>query len=312
MDAQILDTFKGEICFPNSVDYKQLLITKEKPGDCEFWSVKKFTLIQNKEIGSKYLIGDYEGDDNFYGCSIKIFIYPDSKALGHAKYVAESKWEDNKLDAHYEITPVGDYFIFGNWFSGDNLDVKECFIAYIERNEKQSLFQVQLTSSLEKEKTDTPPRQSQIPDKDKVEIAQYKTKSASSFSTSFIKLTLAQEKASTLHFLAFMFIKIGHSVQIVQDIPNRESLIVSKAGTTKNIQVIYTSKKAGAWTLPPPAEINPTIYAFCHLLQKDYFPDVYFVSENQVSALARKKAELNINNKLFIEQKNNWSLFLDQ
>lgn len=131
MPRKLIKQFQGAIFFPNHDFINEYLNNKDELYKNEYyWNIKKFNLIKDSDNNISYLIGDYEGDEYEYACSIKLFLYNDKKVLGHINYVAESGWENCKIEAK-QIVKKNIRTIYGICTEGKDFTKKYGFLAKI-------------------------------------------------------------------------------------------------------------------------------------------------------------------------------------
>src|SRR5688572_21122774 len=99
---KVLQKYRGEIYFPERIEYDQLINSSSKPEDHVPWEIPQISMISDEINKSLFFIGDFNGNDDWYPFALKIFIYKDGKALGNIRYVSESGWNDEKIEARFK------------------------------------------------------------------------------------------------------------------------------------------------------------------------------------------------------------------
>lgn len=322
---RVIDTFSGQMYFPDKDDYEKLATSLSKPEDYHFWEFPKINLIEDNATNIRFLIGDFNGNDDWYGFSIKIFIYKDGKALGHVKYLVESKWKDDKIEAHFIDRKEDGFVVFGWWFTGGDQKQKDPFLFFVERPAAKKFNTKPLALSYPKgnDSTDSTVKQAKEPKKAVVKTSvvsktsnKPKTIKATKISeeeireeqlsNSFVELTALKEKQACLHFLAYILIKIGFQVQQGNIAMDFSDLILLKDNEYSFVHALSSNKKEGVWKIDVPKEHYEHNYIFCHTISKEFFPDIFIATGKEVAKWMKKNGKISTKDKVLVSIKNLW------
>lgn len=319
MDKKVIDSFVGELYMCNPDEVQKSIKEKSKP-DLDPFELKKINLIEDEKNQSTYLIGDSEGDDEYYSFTLKIFLYKDYKALGNCYYLAEAKMPQEKIYAKYLKWSSG-FMIYG-YFQYQGSDSKESFILFVEKSYDRDVDKrkakivpkpyefkkVNLVPKVKNTKDVSSTRKTGKIVKPK-KAAKSKIIETVSITDNFINLTSKADKQSCIYFLACILIKMGYTVQINPSIKELPELIIQKNNKSSHIYVNVSAKRKPSWNI-----INikrNEFYIFCHNQSKDDFPDVYILKGSGVTNLIRRAGEINIEEKTMAKIKNSWAPLLD-
>lgn len=325
VSRRVIDTFSGQMYFPHIDDYEKLVTSLSKPEDCPVWEFPKINLIEDSTTNIRFLIGDFNGTDNWYGCSIKIFIYKDGKALGHVKYLAESKWKDEKIEARFIDRKEDGIVVFGWWLTERDQMQKEPFLFFVEKPAAKEFNTKSLDMSIPKGKDSSDSAVKQVKESKKTVVKKSVVNKKSNkpktikatkiseeeiseerLSNSFVELTALKEKQACLHFLSYMLIKIGFQVQQGNIDLDFSDLILLKDNEYSFVHVLSSNKKEGIWKIDVPKEHYEHNYIFCHTISKEFFPDFFITFGKEVAKWVKKNGKISTKDKELVSIKNHW------
>jgi hypothetical protein len=128
----VSDIFTGELCFGQEAEVKKSFEERRKPDIYDPFRSDRFSLIEDSINKVSCLKGDFIRDDNRYGFTVKVFLYPkDGKALGNLTYVKDAKQPPFTINARFIQTEEG--FIIHGFIEPKGGEGKEWFILFAEK-----------------------------------------------------------------------------------------------------------------------------------------------------------------------------------
>lgn len=333
LPRKVVDTFVGEMYFPDEKITKICISQRKKPEDYYYWEFKKVNLIEDSVNNVRYLIGDFEGNENWYPCSLKAFIYKDGRMLGTVRYLAESGWKDDKLDGRYLDLGSGGYILHGFWLKEGKLEAKESFLFFVQKPEVVIPSVSGISTTTEKV---TPKKEKPQKSLSSAKVSQAKTQTAAvtqkaavnsvalkkkakaavvkkekeasheEITHGFVKLGVEQDRKAALHFLSYMLIKIGYEVQLLEDGINLPDLLISRGEVTSFVYLHTSNKKKANWRVSVSKLQRQHYFIFCHTVSEEFFPDIYILKGSEVSSWLKRYPKLSVEDKLMANRKNSW------
>jgi hypothetical protein len=102
MPRKLIKQYTADVFFPNHDEIQDFVADREMLYETiQPMVIKKFNLIEDPENKSRFLVGDFEGIENFAPWTIKVFLYDDGKVLGSLKYLAQFNFPEEKIEATY-------------------------------------------------------------------------------------------------------------------------------------------------------------------------------------------------------------------
>lgn len=324
LNKKVVDTFTGELYYANADEVKDSLAASKKP-DRGCFNIDKASLINDLDNKVFYLIGDFPGDSDWYGFTIKIFLYDNGQALGTMKFIVEAKTAPSKLTAYYEKRNNG--FVIHGYFVTDGAEGKESFILYIEKPEvKEEGLEVPSAVSMpvseagaatvRRQKKKTAAQQPA-----KTTGAQKNLKSMKSIEVKedtqglvgyFTDLDAASEKRAHIHFLCYSLTKVGFNVHPLHNEAGLPDLLIENEGVYIFIHVYSSNKRKPSWKVDIKKNQKEHLYIFCHALATDFVPDMYIVEGSKVAGWMQKRGSISIEQKEMVNIKNSWTPLLDE
>ncbi len=315
MRKKIIDIFRGEL-FMSNVDVIEECLKNTSRPDENSYEFKKVSLIEDQENNSRYLIGDFEGDDREYGFTLKIFLYKDGKALGNWRYVPEANVGPSTLHASFiDLADAG--FIVHGFFLTEGKTGKEFFIFFVEKPNQlknSSIIKIQepkKPSPKDRSTLKQSTSQKLLPNS----IKKIKTKKGDesydiSVIRSFIKLRPESGKQACVHFLAYLLVKMGFLVQTYHSNGGFPELLIEKNGKYLYIHVNVSNERKPQWKVSG-IKMEDHFYIFCHVISNEIFPDVYILKGPTLNSLMKRNSKISTVDKQMSKIKNSWAPLFD-
>ena len=127
---------------------------------------------------------------------------------------------------------------------------------------------------------------------------------------SFVDLSILEDKKASLHFLAYMLIKLGCQVQLGDREMNFSDLILQSEGELLFVHVHSSNRKEGSWRFEVPKSHNTHYYIFCHTMSNEFFPDIFIATGKDVARWIKKNGKISTKDKAMTSIKNLWEQLL--
>jgi hypothetical protein len=252
-----IEYFDAKIYWVDSNELEEFVAGKLPRVDYEYWSLAGCRIIDNPAEDNKILVGDFKGNDGYYACSIRLFLYKDNFCLGKATYVPESNWSKDSIKAKFQ-TIANKIIVYGRW----EMDIGSDYFVmelkpHVEVNETNNLISTQ------------PPQASNL----------------------YPQLSFTENEDSAIFYAAFNLSRFGYQPRVLTENAAANNLSILVKGTVLEARVFINNKKKVLWNLSNISAATRVII-LADLQDEEMYPDMYVITYSEWTKKFQKKSSI--------------------